>query len=194
MAGGKFEEAAADFAAIADTAPQPEANWALAQLAAAQWLAGKPDAAQEATRRLAAQGFYSYDLREQPMGRFFTDLGSGKIDGYVDESDFRVFGLFLSGLEKWAGGDLDAAVQDLERFFAARPSGCDEWIAELKPAVAPHLADHAAYAKLRDRVREADASQGADLLLEIDQAKREARTGEVVTANLEALKHEVRLE
>lgn len=194
LADGKFEEASAELAAIADSAPQPQANWALAQLAAAGWLAGKSDAARQAVSRLAAQGFYSYDLREQSLGRFFTDLGTGKATGGKEGSDFHVFGLFLSGLEKWAAGDLDASVRDLERFFEARPSGCDEWIAELKPAVAPYLADHAAYVRLRDRVHEADPAEGADLLLEIDAAKREARTGDGVTRKLEALKGEVRLE
>jgi Serine/threonine protein kinase len=194
MADGKHGEAAVAFAAIAASAPQPQANWALAQQAAADWLAGKPDAAREVMGRLAAQGFYSYDLRDQPLGRFFADLGSGKVEDVGEGSDFRVFGLLVSGLEKWSGGDLDDAVRDFQQFFEGRPSGGDEWIADLKPVVAPYLADHAAYVRLRDRVSEADGSAGADLLLEIDQAKRDARTGDVVAAKLEALKGGVRLE
>jgi hypothetical protein len=201
----QFDKAAEHFTAAVAAAGnrQPARNWALAQLGLSFVLLGDEAHAKETFAQLDRDAIFDASLGEQPLGRFFLELARRMADGDVipaeagagfDASGPEAFALLAFGLRDWTAGDVVAGGALIERFEGSQPLPPDRWIGGLKPLVAPYLAEYRRYLALEEKVKHAPAAEAANLLVQIDQAKNEVKTGPEMVAQLDALARTLKLD
>lgn len=201
LSAGRFLEARAKFAAALSAAgdTQPGKNWALAQLGLANLLLADEPQSRDAFARLEAGAFFDNAPAPQATGRFFQGvsrrvLGESAEPPAYGTSDFEAFGLLAAGLRDWQAGEVEKGGELFERFASSRPSGPDAWLNQVKPVADPFLAEYRSYVGLRELVKNAPASAGAELLVKIDQTRNDAKTSPQMKAKLAELSKAVKLE
>jgi predicted RNA-binding Zn-ribbon protein involved in translation (DUF1610 family) len=201
----RFDEARQHFSAAASATQgrQPEHDWALAQLGLTQVLLGEEPLARESFLRLREQGVFSAEIADQPLGRFFVETGRTMADGRVvpiaDAEGFsargcEAFGLLAFGLRNWTAGDVDAGGALLERFAECEVQPPNGWIASLKPLAEPYVEEYRRYRDLREQVKTAPPAAAAALLVRLDQARKQVKTGDRMLERLEFLEKELPLD
>ncbi len=200
---GRFGEAKAKFADAVAANPGPATkSWALAQLGLSLVLLDDDVRAKETFARLEKEGLFDASLAAQPLGRFFVDLGRRMAAGGVvpvsvgdtyDASDGEAFALLAFGVRDWRAGDVAAGGEFLERFDRCSPRAPARWVAGLKPTAALFLAEFRRYAALRAQVEDPAKANVAELLVHIDKAKAEVKTGPRMTEALDALARQLQL-
>ncbi|MDD5201061.1 MAG: protein kinase [Terrimicrobiaceae bacterium] len=200
----RFDEAGAKFAAAVEAGGgQPARNWALAQLGLSRVLAGDEAHAHETFAQLEKDGLFSIALTAQPLGHFFVELGQTMAGGQVISlatgecfggTNYDAFALLAFGLRDWTAGDVESGGALIERFDRSSPQPPDRWLANLKPLTALYLAEFRRYVALREQVKKASKAQAADLLVRIEQAKGEVKTGDRMVEQLDSLAQGVHLE
>ncbi|HEY8901405.1 MAG TPA: serine/threonine-protein kinase [Chthoniobacterales bacterium] len=194
----KFDEAVERFTAAVTAAgtKQPERNWALAQLALATTLGGKGAPARDTFAALARDGIFNPELTAQPLGRLFIDLGrSLEGDEVVPAADAEkwsttdadAFALLAFGMKDWTAGRVADGGAFLERFARATPPAPNRWIADFRPLTEPYLAEYRNFLELQALVKNATKASAASLLVKIEKAKEQVKTGPPMIAQLDAL-------
>jgi len=201
----QFDKAAGHFSATVAAAGkrQPARNWALAQLGLSFVLLGDETKAKETFAALDKDAVFDASLSGQPLGRFFLEFGRRMDGGEVipaeagegfDPSGAEDFALLAFGLRDWTAGDVAAGGTLLEQFDHSDPLPPNRWIAGLKPLAAPYLAEYRRYVALREKVKAAKPAESADLLVQIEQAKNQVKTGPEMVARLDDLARELHLD
>ena len=201
----QFDKAAEHFTAAVASAGkrQPARNWALAQLGLSFVLLGDETKAKATFAQLDEDAIFDASLGGQPLGRFFLELGrrmggGGVIPAEVgagfDSADAEDFALLAFGLRDWKADDVAAGGVLLEQFDRSDPLPPNRWISGLKPLAAPYLAEYRRYVALREKVKAAKPAESADLLVQIEQAKNQVKTGPEMVARLDDLGRELNLD
>lgn len=136
--------------------PQPQKNWAVMQLGAAQLLAGQEKDAALTFNTLPQSGLYSDEASQRNLAGFFVEVGrmlsAAKVRNFpaFATNNYDAMGLFLSGLHNWANGDPVKGAAQLQKFVDAEPPEAPyEWIGDFRPLATNLIADAPAFAPLQ---------------------------------------------
>jgi hypothetical protein len=201
----QFDKAAEHFTAAVAAAEkrQPARNWALAQLGLSFVLLGDEAKAKETFAQLEKDAIFDASLGGQSLGRFFLELGRRMDDGEVipwqtgagfDSIGAGTFAWLAFGLRDWTAGDVATGGALLDQFDRSDPLPPNRWIATLKPLAAPYLVEYRRFVALQEKVKHAKPAEAAELLVQIDQAKNQVKTGPEMAARLDDLARELNLD
>jgi len=201
----QFDKAAEHFAAAvaASENRQPAQNWALAQLGLSFVLLGDEAKAKETFARLDKDAIFDASLGGQSFGRFFLELARRMEDGEVipwqtgagfDPAGAGAFAWLAFGLRDWTAGDVATGGALLDQFDRSDPLPPNRWIGSLKPLAAPYLVEYRRFVALQEKVKRAKPTEAADLLVQIEQAKNQVKTGPEMAARLDDLARDLHLD
>ncbi len=140
---GELPEARESFLRLAQTAPQPTANWSLFNAGICALLQNDEKGGRENFAKLQGNSddalgmFFNriHDLMDSPRPITLEEMNELDTDGYA------AMGLLAAGLKNWELGAGAAAAALLDKFHTSKPSGQASWVTQYHSLVSPQLAD-----------------------------------------------------
>jgi hypothetical protein len=135
-------------------APEPFAQWCLAQEGLAWLVAGKLDKARSAFAALGARPYGKSDSNAAGLRSFFSTVARIGADDApvapaplqeVDSRSYAALTLLIAGLKNWELGKFDDGGHLLRQFLSAAPTGGFVWMTEYRELAGDYLADYSDY-------------------------------------------------
>jgi eukaryotic-like serine/threonine-protein kinase len=143
LSRGELPEAKSAFEDLADSAPQPTANWALFNAGLCALLQGQEESSRGLFARLTNPSDDSLGKFFQQMNELMSSTKAVTKDAvkFITPDSYASIGWLVCGLKNWQLGEWRQAMPLLQQFADANPTGSSAWVQNYQDLIKPHLSD-----------------------------------------------------